>query len=205
MGFSVLLIIILITSVISIHGFSDAKLFDKLHFSAYRIKHNKEYYRFVSNVLIHADLTHLLFNMFSLYFLGGMLEDFLISEYNLQIGEMHFILIYILGAVFANSYAYFKHQNRSQYRSVGASGAVSAIIFAAIMWNPGEDLRLLILPIPIPAFIFGPLYLAFEFWAHKKGNTGIAHDAHIAGAIFGVIYILIINIDKGKEFLGHIF
>jgi membrane associated rhomboid family serine protease len=82
---------------------------------------------------------------------------------------------------------------------------VSAVIFAAIRWMPGMELYLMFIPIPIPAFIFGPLYLAFEYWSHKRGGTGIAHDAHIGGAIFGVLYVLIINIDKGKEFLGHIF
>jgi membrane associated rhomboid family serine protease len=205
MTFSALIVIIVITSLISFNAFSDDRLFDKLHFSAYRIKHHGEYYRFISNVLIHADLTHLLFNMFSLYFLGEAMEFFLFDYYGKQVGEFHFLMIYILGGVMANVYAYFRHQNDPGYRSVGASGAVSAVIFAAIMWMPGMELYLMFIPIPIPAFIFGPLYLAFEYWSHKRGGTGIAHDAHIGGAIFGVLYVLIINIDKGKEFLGHIF
>lgn len=205
MGFSILIIIIIITSLISFHAFRDEQVFDKLYFSAYRIKHNKEYYRFLSNVLVHADMTHLLFNMFSLYFLGEALEFFLMDFYGQKVGELHFILIYILGGLAANIFAYLRHQNDPNYRSVGASGAVSAVIFAAIMWAPDMELMLLFIPIPIPAYIFGPIYLAFEYWAHKKGNTGIAHDAHIGGAVLGIVYVLIINIDKGKEFLSHIF
>jgi membrane associated rhomboid family serine protease len=205
MAFTALIVIVVFTSLISYNAFRDTQLFDKLLFSAYRIKHNKEYYRFISNVLVHADLTHLLFNMFSLYFLGEALEFYLFFDYGPQIGEMHFLLIYFLGGIMANVYSFYKHQDNPSYRSVGASGAVSAVIFATIMWDPDLPLMLFFIPIEIPAYIFGPIYLAFEYWAHKKGGTGIAHDAHIGGAIFGVIYVLIINIDKGKEFLSHIF
>lgn len=205
MVISALIVIIGLTSLISYHAFSDHNLFDKLLFSAYRIKHNNEYHRFISNVLVHADFTHLIFNMFSLYFLGQALEFYLFEEYGRQLGEIHFLAIYILGGIFANLYSFYKHQNDPLYRSVGASGAVSSVIFATIMWAPDLPLYLFLIPVPIPAFIFGPLYLAFEYWSHKRGNSGIAHDAHIGGAIFGVIYILIINIDKGREFLSHIF
>jgi membrane associated rhomboid family serine protease len=77
------------------------------------------------------------------------------------------------------------------------------VIFAAILWNPGMQLRLFFIPIDIPAYVFGPLYLLYEYFADKRGNTGIAHDAHIGGALFGILYVLIINIDKGKEFFSY--
>lgn len=205
MVFSALIVIIAITSLISYNAFNDDRLLNKLLFSAYQIKHDREYYRFISNVLVHADFTHLLFNMFSLYFLGQALESALFSNYGQQVGEFHFLMIYFFGGVMANIYGYFRHQNNPYYRSVGASGAVSAVIFAAIMWMPDMELFLFLIPIPIPAFIFGPLYLAFEYWSHKRGGSGVAHDAHIGGALFGVLYVLIINIDKGKEFLNLIF
>ena len=86
-----------------------------------------------------------------------------------------------------------------------ASGAVSAVIFAAILWNPRMRLSFFFIPIGIPAYIFGPLYLAFEFYMDKRGGSGIAHDAHIGGAVFGILYVLFINIDKGKEFFAAIF
>jgi membrane associated rhomboid family serine protease len=205
MSISILLIIIAITVLVSFSAFNDDRLFDKLHFSAYRIKHNREYHRFLSNVLIHADTTHLLFNMISLYFLGSILEEMWMFEYGVQLGEFHFLLLYLFGGLFSNLYAYYKHQDNPSYRSVGASGAVSAVIFAAILWAPDMELMLLLIPIPIPAYIFGPLYLAFEYYGYKRGRGNIAHDAHIGGAVIGLVYVLIINIDKGKEFISHFF
>jgi membrane associated rhomboid family serine protease len=205
MAFTPLIIIIVITTLVSLHAMRDDRVFDTLHFSAYRIKHDKEYHRFITNILIHADLPHLIFNMFSLYFLGEFFELVMRATYGVVLGEFHFVAIYLLGGLFANLYAYMRHQDDPNYRSVGASGAVSAIIFAVIIWVPDLPLNLMFIPIPIPAYIFGVIYLAFEYYAHKKGNTGIAHDAHIGGAVLGIVYVLILNIDKGKEFLGHFF
>jgi len=183
----------------------------------YDVKQNKNYVRILSHVLIHADYGHLLFNMISLYFLGDVLlngylifsdmpkVDGLIPNYGSLIGQFHFLALYVLGGLFATILPYMRNQDNPNYRSLGASGAVSAVIFATIIWNPGMKLNLMFIPIGIPAYIFGPLYLLYEFYADKKGGTGIAHDAHIGGAVFGIIYILIVNIDKGKQFLDFIF
>jgi membrane associated rhomboid family serine protease len=205
MTFTALIVIIGITSLISLHAFSDNAIFERLLFSPYRIKHHKEYYRLLSNVLVHSDLIHLIFNMLSLFFLGEALEYFFFRDMGIQIGEIHFLAVYILGGLASNIYAYYRHQDDPNYRAVGASGAVSSVIFAAILWAPDMELMLFFIPIPIPAYLFGPIYLAFEYFGHKRGGTRIAHDAHIGGAIFGVLYVLIINIDKGKEFISHFF
>ncbi|MES2799605.1 MAG: rhomboid family intramembrane serine protease [Bacteroidota bacterium] len=201
---SVLLILIGITSLISYNGFNDQRISQKLAFSPYLIVHHKEWHRMISHVLIHADFTHLLFNMMSLYFLGTALENSLILQYGVQLGEIHFLLIYILGGIFAGAYPLFKHRDNPNYQAVGASGAVAAVIFACIIWNPGMELLLFMIPIPIPAYIFGPVYLAIEYFQHRRGGTGVAHDAHIGGAIFGIIYILFINIEKGTHFLDNL-
>lgn len=205
MGFSFLFIILIGTVIISLNAFKDASLLDKLIYSPYRCKHYGEYYRMLSHILIHADSTHLIFNMLSLYFLGSILEQQFMFQYGTVAGETHFIILYIVGGLFATMIPFIRNQENPSYRSLGASGAVSAVIFAAIIWNPTMELSIMFLPIGIPAYIFGPLYLAFEYWADRRGGTGIAHDAHIGGAIFGVLYVLIINIDKGKEFLSQIF
>jgi membrane associated rhomboid family serine protease len=159
----------------------------------------------IGHLFIHADVMHLAFNMMSLYFLGTILEQELIYTYGEVRGESHFFVIYVLGGLFATLIPYIRHQDNPSYKALGASGAVSAVIFAAIVWNPQMELMIMFLPIPIPAYIFGPLYIAFEYWADRRGGTGIAHDAHIGGAIFGILYVLIINIDKGKEFLSALF
>ncbi len=205
MSIPLIWIIIGITVLISYNAFNDHNLFDKLHFSAYRIKHNKEYHRFLSNVLVHADMTHLLFNMMSLFFLGNALEKMLTYDLGQQMGIVHFLGIYISGGLVANFYAYTRHSNNPSYRSVGASGAVSAVIFAAILWYPEMKLYLMFIPIPIPGYILAPVFLAIEYFGFKRGKGNIAHDAHIGGALMGIVYVLILNIEKGKNFLSYIF
>lgn len=200
----VLILIILIVSS-SLLGFNKREYLDKMMFIPYEIKHSNQYYRFISHIFIHSDWAHLLFNTISFYYLGSYLYNSLIINYNLNTATFHFLIIFFVGGILASMYSYFKNKDNQLYRALGASGAVSAIIFAMIIWEPQMELMIMFLPIPIPAYIFGPLYLAFEYYAYKKGQSGIAHDAHIGGAIFGVIYILIINFDKGKEFLNHIF
>jgi membrane associated rhomboid family serine protease len=202
---SVLTILIGVTIIISLNGFNNNNLKERLLFVPFRIKHNNEHLRIISHVLIHADLTHLAFNMFSLYFLGSFLENSFIQYYGFYKGESFFFILYILGGIFATFIPYYRQHENRNYQSLGASGAVSAIVFAAILWNPTMQLGILFIPIPIPAYLFGPIYLFIEYLADKKGNSGIAHDAHIGGAIFGVIFILLINFDKGKEFFYLIF
>lgn len=215
MEFNVLTIIIIITGVISVSAFSNRELSERLLYSPYAVKHNHETKRILGHILIHADWMHLIFNMMSLYFLGSIflsmsdayyyqgIDSGLMQKYGVVFGQMHFLAIYILGALVASIIPYFRHQDNPNYKAVGASGAVSAIIFAAIIWNPGMKLSIMFLPFGIPAYIFGPLYLLYEWYADRRGGSGIAHDAHIGGAIFGILYILIINIDKGKQFLSY--
>ena len=205
MVLNVLLIIIFVTVGISLMAFNNRAMMDKMLFIPYDCKHNNNYSRIFSHILIHADWAHLLFNMFSLYFLGEFLVKSFIFEYGEMMGQFHFLSLYILGALFATLIPYVRNQDNPNYRSLGASGAVSAVIFGAIIWNPTMEIGLLFIPFAIPAYIFGPLYLLYEFYADKKGKTGIAHDAHIGGAIFGIGYVLIINLDKGKEFIATIF
>ncbi|MDG1333557.1 MAG: rhomboid family intramembrane serine protease [Crocinitomicaceae bacterium] len=194
-------------------------------FIPYLVKRDKQYYRIGSHILIHGDWGHLIFNGIALYYLGDALLNLstgvyymtndlrdtfyldggLIEYYGAVMGQIHFGLIFILGGLFASIIPYIRNADNPSYRSLGASGAVSAVIFAAILWNPELKLNLLFIPIDIPAYIFGPLYLLFEFFMDKRGNSGIAHDAHIGGAIFGVLYVLVLNFDKGKDFINLFF
>lgn len=202
---SVLTFLIGITVIVSLNAFNNNHLKERFLFIPYTIKHGNNSTRILTHLLIHADITHLAFNMFSLYFLGSFLENSFINYYGFTQGEIYFFILYLFGGVFATIIPYYRHHENKHYRSLGASGAVSAIVFAAILWNPTMQLGILFIPIPIPAYLFGPIYLFIEYLADKKGNTGIAHDAHIGGALFGVIFILLINFDKGKEFINLIF
>ena len=202
---SLVLIIIGITVLISFSVENKPDLKEKMLFIPNRIKHNGEYQRMVSSIFIHADLNHLVFNMISLYFLGNLFEQQMIQIYGVQLGSVNFLLLYLLGGIAAEIYPFIRHQDDPYYRSLGASGAVSAVIFAAIFWNPTMDLYLFFIPFPIPAYIFGPIYLAFEYFAMKRGTTNIAHDAHIGGALFGIFFVLLLNPNKGLEFFQAIF
>lgn len=216
MTLDITIIIVVATCMISFNAFNKEDLKYRLAFSPYEVKHHQKYTKYITHMFVHADITHLLFNMLSFYFLGKELlqataipeiglNDGLIASYGSAIGSAHFIVLYFLGGIFATVWPMLRNYDNPAYVSLGASGAVSAVIFATILWNPKLELSLMFLPIPIPAYIFGPLYLAFEFWAFRRNKTNIAHDAHIGGALFGVIYVLIINFDKGKELIQIIF
>jgi membrane associated rhomboid family serine protease len=179
------------------------ELKNRMMFVPYLSKNQNQSYRIFTHLFIHSDIQHLAFNMFSFYFLGKILEEELIQHFGFLKGEIHFVTLYFLGGLFSTLIPYYRNHENPNYRSLGASGAVSAVVFAFVIWNPFADL--IVIVIPMKAWIFGVLYLAFEIWSDKRGGTGIAHDAHIGGAIFGVFFILIINIEKGKDILNLVF
>ena len=202
---SLVLIILITTIAISWQAFQNSQLKERFLFIPYTVKRDQEYYRLFSHLFIHSDVTHLAFNMFSLYSLGSMFEQQLKVSFGTTMGFIHFFLLYFLGGLIAALVIYFRNQDNSSYRSLGASGAVSAVIFASIFWNPDMNLMIMFIPIPIPAYLFGPIYLLIEFFALRRGGTGVAHDAHIGGALFGIIYVLILDFEKGKQFFELIF
>ena len=204
MTISALTIIMIATVFVSLNVMNKDGLKNKLMFIPYLSKNEKQSYRIFTHMFIHGDFQHLAFNMMSLYFLGSALEIELINEFGIVKGEIHFVSLYFLGGLFSTLIPYARNHNNPSYRSLGASGAVSAVVFAFIIWNPFADLGIFFV-IPMKAWLFGIFYLAFEIWSDKKGNSGIAHDAHIGGAIFGVLFILIINIEKGKDLLNLVF
>lgn len=203
MTLNILILIIIITAGVSIKAFEDRSFLEKFMFRPYDVKNHKKYGGIFSHILIHADWAHLIFNMMSLYFLGNLLLQNFIFMFGDIPGQLHFLVLYLLGALFATLIPYIRQQDNPSYRSLGASGAVSAVIFASIIWNPGFDIYIMFIPFGIPAYLFGPLYLLYEYYADKRGNSNIAHDAHIGGALFGIAYVLIINFDKGKEFIAY--
>jgi len=223
MVFNVLILIIVITVLISFSALNNKDLLYRFMFIPTRVQESGEKYRFFSHMFIHADYGHLIFNMLSLYFLGSFMlnmeggtyldgsggiievQDGWIQKYGFWGGQALFVVLYFTGGLFATLLPYARNKNNPGYMSLGASGAVSAVIFAAILWNPTMKLHLLFIPIGIPAYIFGPLYIAYEIYMDKRGNTGIAHDAHIGGAIFGILFVLFTNIDAGKRFIDLIF
>jgi membrane associated rhomboid family serine protease len=183
----VTLIIIAITSVISFIGFSNPRVIDRLILWPPAVSRDKEYWRLASCGFIHADFAHLLFNMFTLYFFGGFMEQFLTP----RIGEVGFALFYVGGVVVSVLPSYLQHRNDSQYRSLGASGAVSAVLFAFILLQPWATIYVFV--VPVPAIIFGVLYLAYTIYMDRQRANRINHSAHLWGAVYGVVFTLLIE------------
>lgn len=204
MGINILTAIIIITILLSWRAFENIEIKNKWTFSPYLVKHNQQHYRIFSHIWIHADTAHLAFNMMSLYFLGGLLQGELNLYFSPLQGQIHFTAIYLIGGLFATIIPFYRNKDNQSYLSLGASGAVSAVVFAAILWRPDVELGIILLPFHFPAVWFGIFYMGYEIWMAKRGGTGIAHDAHIGGAILGILYVLIINSSKGSEFLYYI-
>ncbi|MNJ84931.1 intramembrane serine protease GlpG [compost metagenome] len=182
--------------IMSILGFNNRDFMEKYLFSPYEVKHNREYYRFITHAFLHGDFGHLLFNGITLFYFGKYFEYYLYNFYGPLAGEIVF-WGFVLVAMFASSMiSFFRHKDNPNYRSLGLSGVTSAILFAMIMLSPGMEIMFIFIPIPIKAWIFGPIYLAFEIYSDRNRKTNIAHDAHISGAVFGIIFILITNIEQ---------
>ncbi len=198
--------IIGITVVTSLLAFRDYKLREKLMYIPYLIKRDGQFTRFLSSVFIHGDFFHLFVNMFVLYNFGRIVETvFGFNNFFGGMGRFMFLGLYLLGGIAAGIPSYFKHRDHTHYRALGASGAVSAVLYSYILMFPLETLILFPIPIPIPAIIFGLLYLGYEFYASRRmQGDGIGHDAHFWGAVFGVFFTLALKPELGGRFLQEI-
>jgi membrane associated rhomboid family serine protease len=196
MELSATLIIIIITVITSIYFFQDERRLLQVTFSPYDVKQNNSWYRFLTHALVHADYVHLFVNMYVLYSFGTFVEYFLAQKL--------FLILYIGGTIIAAMPSFLKHQNNPNYMSLGASGAVASVVFAAILIEPSQNLFLMGI-LPIPAWIFGILYLVFEAYMDKKSNDNIAHDAHFYGAVWGIIFTGYLDFSLITSFFDKIF
>lgn len=196
--------IIAITVVISIWAFNSREIFNRLNFNPYSIKNSKEGWRFFSYGLIHANWAHLFINMFVLYSFGRLVENAFIYLEDTK-GIFYFLLLYVGGIIFSVLFDYKKHLGDIYYSAVGASGAVSAVVFSGILMNPTGSVYLFFIPIPIPAAIFGVLYLVYSAYMSKRGGDNIGHSAHFWGAVFGVVFTIIVEPRIATIFWQQIF
>lgn len=202
---SSLWVILAITVLISYLGFNRPHWREQFLFSPYDVSQGNSFQGIFTHSWFHADWQHLLFNMFSFYALGSYLEQVWMNAFGSVLGSVYFVSLYLLGGIAATVIPFFRHRREVQYRSLGASGAVSAVIFACILWTPDLPLYVFFIPIAIPAYIFGPIYLAIEFYAMKRGKSNIANDGHLSGALFGLLFVLTLAPHKGMDFLHLIF
>lgn len=180
-------ILVGVTCVISFMAFSRPDMINKMIFYPRLIDETKQFYRFITHGFLHANPMHLFVNMIVLYSFGEALEYYFARQVGSGQSMFYFLGLYFLALIASSIPSYLKHRNDPSYRALGASGATSAVLFSCILFNPWANLYLFF-AIPIPQIIFGVLYLAYEYYQSQQGNDNIGHDAHISGAIFGVIF-----------------
>lgn len=183
----VLHIILIVTIVTSIIAFQNSQVFYKLSFIPYRIVKFNEFFRFFSYGFIHADFVHLIINMYVLYSFGVVLNHF--AEYIFISGELFFASLYLSSLFVSTTVSFFRQKNNYNYLAVGASGSVSAVVFACILIYPA-DIRILFIPIDIPAWLFAIAYVIYSAIMSQKKNSNIGHDVHLIGSLYGFMFPL---------------
>jgi len=180
------LAIIAVTCIVSIIAFNNRRLLDDLMLWPPAIQRHREYHRLVTYGLVHADFNHLFFNMLTLFFFGRVMEGF----YAARLGALGFLLFYLGGLVGSILPSYLKNRGNAAYRSLGASGAVSAVLFAYILLAPWS--RIIVFVVPMPAIVYAVLYTAYSIYMDRRGQGNINHSAHLWGAAYGVVFTVLI-------------
>jgi len=181
------LIIIAVTSVVSFMAFKNSRLLNDLLLWPPAITRQREYHRLVTYGLVHADFGHLLFNMITLFFFGRVMENF----FSVWLGAFGFALFYIGGLVVSILPTYLKNRGNPQYRGLGASGAVSAVLFAFILLAPWQ--MIIVLVLPLPAIVYAVAYTAYSIYMDRRGGGYVNHSAHLWGAAYGVLVTLLVD------------
>jgi len=203
---SISALIILLTAIVSLIAFNKPQLKEDLVFWPYQIKRQGQFYRFITHGVLHADALHLIFNMVSFYSFGAALEDYLFVYIFGEASRAILAIMYISAIVFAVVPDYFKYRNSISYRSLGASGAVSAVVFSAITIQPNLPIMFFFIPFKIPGWAFGIGFLILSASLAKKGGGNIGHNAHFWGSVYGVVFTylaakLYANIDLIDNFI----
>ena len=194
----------MITSLVSILCFTGTLPFDRLKFSAYDIWHRRKWYRMLSYGLVHGGWGHLLFNMLTLYFFGEVVEKYFGAAFREPVGVILYVVLYVSAIAVSTIGDLVKYRDDPYYSAVGASGAVSAILFASILFEPKMGIYIYFIPIPIPGYIFAPLYLLYCWWAARKNADNIGHSAHFWGAVYGLAFPILLRPDLIVHFLSRL-
>lgn len=196
------LIIVLITIGVSVYAFYHQQVISRLSLRSYGVIEQKEYYRILTHGLVHADWAHLLVNMYVLYMFGRLCETYFSVFFTLS-SSVLFVLFYLAALVVSGLFSVYKHRRQPGYSAIGASGVVMAVVFATIFFDPWNKLWFFGV-IPIPGIVFGGLYLVYSFYMDKKNTDNIGHDAHLSGAIFGLLFPIILKPSLLSHFISQL-
>lgn len=183
----VTLLLIVVTALVSWMALHNRRVMDRLILWPPAIQRQHQYDRLVTHGFVHADLSHLLFNMITLYFFGRLAEQF----FEPYIGELGFALFYLSALVVAILPTYIRHRRDPSYRSLGASGAVSAVLYAFILLKPWS--MIFVFFVPLPAILYGAMYVGYSIWMDRHGDDNVNHSAHLWGAGYGVMFTLLLE------------
>lgn len=203
MDFSLTTVLIGATLLCSIFAFRRPALLERWMFIPYRIKQRNQWDRFILSGFIHKDYMHLIFNLVTFYFFGGVVERFFKFQFGLELGGLIFVGFYLLALVVADIPTFVKQQNSPYYKALGASGGTSAMVFASIILMPLSDICLFGL-LCLPGFLLGCFFLIYSYVKGKRGQDAINHDAHLYGAIFGIVCILLLSPSSAGMFLEQL-
>ena len=189
-------VILIVTVVMSLIAFSNAGLMEKMMLVPERMLERKNFLPFITSGMIHADAAHLLFNMLTFYFFAFSLEG--------SMGHWQFAVLYLAGMVLADIPSFIRHHDDPGYASLGASGAVSAVVFGYILYHPLDKLYIMFLPVGIPAIIYAVLYLLYCVYASRRGGGRINHSAHFWGSLAGIVITIAFDYSVAFGFIAQI-
>jgi membrane associated rhomboid family serine protease len=186
-------IILALTVLVSVIGLFSRTVIEKAVLRPYQLAQGRDYATLLTSGFVHADVAHLLFNLITYYSFAFALER--------AMGELRFEVLYFTGLLVSNIGTTLKHRNEPEYASLGASGAILAVLFAAIVYFPHQKLIFLYFPIPIPAPLFAVIYLVYSYWSSGRAGDRINHDAHIFGALTGLAFAAITAPERFRDLL----
>ena len=174
-----------------------------LVFNAYQVWHRRQWYRMLSYGLVHAGWGHLIFNMLTLFFFGPVVQKHFSAAFGSETGPLLFSILYVSAIAVSTVGDLIKNRNNINYNAVGASGAISAILFASILFEPKMGIYIFMIPIPVPGYIFAPLYLLYCWYMARRNIDNIGHTAHFWGAVYGILFPLACKPEIFNHFLSQ--
>ncbi len=185
--------LVVLNLLVSIKGFNDRLFFEKYLFQVGSITNGKEYIRMLSSGFLHGGWAHLAFNMFALYSFGALVEN--------QLGIISYLVLYFIALTAGNVTSLYQHRNNLYYRAVGASGAVSGVVFSSIILFPQGSVYVFLIPFAIPSWLFGIVYLLISIYGMRQQSGNIGHEAHFGGSLAGIVMTLWFVPGSGQQFV----